>query len=211
MKVVNLLAEVDMEKCKGCNTCEKVCPVIAIKVENKKAVVNAERCRGCGACEQRCQFHAINMVKLKQPVLVQVDVSTVDYDDIVEICRGANLNPEQIICYCTATRAEEVAAAILEGAKSPEEISFLTGVRTGCNVECIQPVLRLLESAGIKPEPPKRGWQWYGRTVTVWDIPEEVKQKYASRGFYFDEDIKLLDAVVSAPLQGRRNTDASSD
>jgi ferredoxin len=211
VKVVNLLAEVDMEKCKGCKTCEKVCPVIAIKVENKKAVVDAERCRGCGACEQRCPFHAINMVKLKQPVLVKVDVSTVNYSDVIELCRGAKLNPEQIICYCTATRAEEVAAAILQGAKSPEEISFLTGVRTGCKVECIQPVLRLLESAGIKPEPPKRGWQWYGRTVTVWDIPEEVKQKYASRGFYFDEDIKLLDEVVSAPLQGRRNTDASSN
>ncbi len=27
MKVVNLLAEVDKDKCKGCKTCEKVCPV----------------------------------------------------------------------------------------------------------------------------------------------------------------------------------------
>ncbi|MGI6286644.1 Ion-translocating oxidoreductase complex subunit B [Moorella humiferrea] len=210
MKVVNLLAAVDAEKCRGCKTCEKVCPVLAIKVENRKAVVDAERCRGCAACEQRCPDYAITMVKREQPIVVKVDVDAVDYGQVEELCRRARLNPEQIICYCTATRAEEVAAAILQGARSPEEVSFLTGARTGCKVECIQPILRLLEAAGIKPEPPKDGWQWYGRTVTVWEIPEEVKRKYATRGFYFDEDIKLLDRVVAAPVQGRREPDASS-
>ncbi|BCV22037.1 4Fe-4S binding protein [Moorella sp. Hama-1] len=206
MKVVNLLAVVDAGKCRGCKTCEKVCPVLAIKVENKKAIVDAERCRGCAACEQRCPDYAITMVKREQPIVVKVDVSAVDYGQIEELCRRAKLNPEQIICYCTATRGEEVAAAILQGAKSPEEVSFLTGARTGCKVECIQPILRLLEAAGVKPEPPKDGWQWYGRTVTVWEIPEEVKHKYATRGFYFDEDIKLLDRVVAAPVQGRRDS-----
>jgi len=210
VKVVNLLATIDAEKCRGCKTCEKVCPVLAIKVENRKAIVDADRCRGCAACEQRCPDYAVIMVKREQPILVQVDVAAVDYSQIEELCRRAKLNPEQIICYCTATRAEEVAAAVLQGAKSPEEISFLTGARTGCKVECIQPILRLLEAAGIKPEPPKDGWQWYGRTVTVWEIPEEVKRKYASRGFYFDEDIQLLDRVVAAPVQGRREPDASS-
>jgi ferredoxin len=205
MKVVNLLAAVDVEKCRGCKTCEKVCPVLAIKVEDKKAIADAERCRGCAACEQRCPEYAITMVKREQPVMVKVDIDTVDYARVRDLCRCARLNPEQIICYCTATRAEEAAVAILQGARSPEEVSFLTGARTGCKVECIQPILRLLEAAGVKPEPPKDGWQWYGRTVTVWEIPEEVKHKYAARGFYFDEDIKLLDRVVAAPLQGRRD------
>ncbi|WP_003542214.1 4Fe-4S binding protein [Desulfotomaculum nigrificans] len=206
MKIVNLLAVVDNEKCRGCRTCERVCPVLAIKMENRKAVVDNERCRGCANCEQRCPYYAITMVKREQPIAVKVDVTAVDYALIEDLCRKAKFNPEQIICYCTATRAEEVAAAILQGAKSPEEISFLTGVRTGCKVECIQPVLRLLEAADIKPEPPKGGWQWYGRTVTVWEIPEEVKRKYASRGFYFDEDIKILDRVANAPLQGRSDS-----
>lgn len=211
MKEVNLLAVVDAEKCRGCKTCEKVCPVLAIKVENRKAIVDVDRCRGCAACEQRCPDYAVIMVKRDEPILVQVDVEAVDYSQIEELCRRAKLNPEQIICYCTATRAEEVAAAILQGAKSPEEVSFLTGARTGCKVECIQPILRLLEAAGIKPEPPKDGWQWYGRTVTVWEIPEEAKRKYASRGFYFEEDIKLLDRVVAAPVQGRREGHASAN
>ncbi|OAT86386.1 4Fe-4S binding protein [Desulfotomaculum copahuensis] len=203
MKVVNLLAMVDTEKCRGCKTCERICPVLAIKVENRVAVVDAERCRGCANCEQRCPDLAITMVKRDEPLVVKVDVGAVDYDRIMDICRRAKLNPEQLICYCTGTRAEEAAAAILQGAKSPEEVSFLTGARTGCKVECIQPILRLLEAAGIKPQPPKGGWQWYGRTVTVWEIPEAVKKKYASRGFYFDEDIKILDRVAAAPLQGR--------
>ena len=33
-------------------------------------------------------------------------------------------------------------------------------------------------------------------TVTAWDMPEEVKEKYNSRGFYFDEDRELLDRIV---------------
>ncbi len=203
MKKVNLLAVIDKEKCIGCKTCMKVCPVLAIKMEGRLAIVNDEMCRGCAACEQRCPDHAINMVKREQPIVVKVDVSSVDYALIEDLCRKAKFNPEQLICYCTATRAEEIAAAIILGADTPEKLSLLTGARTGCKVECIQPLLRLLEAAGVKPQPPEGGWQWYGKTVTVWDISEEVKQKYASRGFYFDEDIKLLDRVVAAPLQGR--------
>ncbi|MGB9662796.1 MAG: indolepyruvate ferredoxin oxidoreductase subunit alpha [Moorellaceae bacterium] len=206
MKVVNLLAVVDQEKCRACKTCERVCPVLAVAVVDRKAVVDADRCRGCAACEQRCPEYAITMVKREQPVVVGVDVGAVDYSRIQELCRKAKLHPEQIICYCTATRAEEAAAAILQGARSPEEVSFQTGARTGCKVECIQPILRLLEAAGIEPVPPKGGWQWYGRTPTVWEIPEEVKEKYASRGFYFEEDIKLLDRVVAAPLQERSDS-----
>ena len=119
----------------------------------------------------------------------------VPYDKIAALCIKANLNPEQLICYCTATRAEEVAAAILKGATSPEELSGQTGVRTGCKVECIQPVLRLLQAAGITPERPF-GCQWYGLTPTVWNIPEEVKAKYGSQGFYFEEDIELFKKVA---------------
>lgn len=204
MKLINLMAEIDREKCTNCKVCESVCPVLAIKRENREVVIEQARCHGCGACEQRCPYYAITMIKRDPPIKVGVDVNTVDYDKIIEICNKARLNPEQIVCFCTATRAEEVAAAILNGAKSPEDVSFMTGVRTGCKVECIQPVLRLLEAAGIELKPPKNGWQWYGRTATVWEISEKVKKKYSSRGFYFDEDLELLNKVVSARLQGGR-------
>ena len=35
----------------------------------------------------------------------------------------------------------------------------------------------------------------------MWDIPESVKQKYAGRGFHFEEDIALMEAVVASPAQ----------
>lgn len=204
MKVINMLAVVDHDKCTGCKTCERVCPVLAIKVMEGKAVVEDERCRSCHACEQRCPEYAITMVMRERPFVVSVDIGAVEYERVESLCRKARFNPEQLVCYCSATRAEEVAAAILQNAHTPEEISLATGVRTGCKVECIEPVLRLLEAAGIRPEPPKEGWQWYGRTSTAWDIPEKTKTKYASRGFYFDDDIRLLDRVAEAPLQGSR-------
>ena len=204
MRVVNQLAKVDTEKCNGCQTCAKVCPVLAIKIVDKRPVINSEMCRGCANCEQRCPEYAMAMVKREVPFTIYVDPTTVDSAELAALCAKARLNPEQIICYCTTTRAEEVAAAILKGAKSPEEISLQTGIRTGCKVECIQPVLRLLDAAGIEPVRPD-GFQWYGRTPTIWDIPEEVKKKYSSKGFYFDEDIKLLNQVAEAKTKGKED------
>jgi len=200
MKLISLKAVVDKDKCVGCGTCAKVCPTLAITIVDKKATVNEENCRGCAACNQRCPVYAIAMEKLAAPYTVGVEISDLPYADIEELCLKARLNPEQIICYCTATRAEEVAAAILKGARSPEDISRMTGIRTGCKVECIQPALRLLVAAGITPEKPP-GYQWYGLTPTVWDIPAEVKAKHSTRGFYFDEDIKLLEEVVNAKTE----------
>lgn len=203
MKLITLTPVVDSEKCKGCKTCVKVCPVLAIAMEDKLAVVDVERCRGCANCEQRCPEYAISMVLRDVPVVAKVELEGLDYDKIETLCRKAKFHPEQVVCYCTGTRADEVAGAVMRGAKTPDEISYMTGMRTGCKVECIQPILRILEAAGIDPKPTPGGWQWYGRTVTAWEIPEEVKKKYASRGFYFEEDIEILNRVVNAPLQGK--------
>lgn len=200
MKEVTMYAVLDEAKCTGCRNCERICPVLAIKVKDRKACVDLEMCMGCGNCEQRCPSYALTMAKREKSFTVGVDITDDIELQVNTLCRKARLHPEQIVCYCTATRAGEVAAAILGGARSPEEVSRATGVRTGCKVECIQPVLRLLDAAGIAPVPPKGGYQWYGKTPTVWDISEEVKAKYSKRGFHFDDDIKLLEKVISAPL-----------
>ncbi len=196
MRLVSLYAEVEADKCNACRTCERVCPTLAIAVgKDKKAHVDFEHCTGCGACEQRCPDYAIFMKRRAETKLLHVDPQQFDQQKIADLCNKARFNPEQIVCYCTETRAEEVAAAILAGAGTPEEISRATGIRTGCKVECIQPALRLLAAAGITPEKPK-GWQWYGITPTAWDIPESVKDHYSKRGFYFNDDIRLLDLVA---------------
>lgn len=196
MKRVTLVARVDMDKCKGCKLCEKVCPVYAIHVTDKKAKVNEADCRGCANCADRCPFYAVTMLKREEPFDIGVDVSKFDYNQIRTLCEKAHLNPEQVLCYCVGTRAEEVAAALLSGATTPEEVSSMTGMRTGCTIECIQPLLRLVEAAGFELVPNPNGYQWYGKTVTAWDLPEEVKEKYNDNGFYFDEDKKLLDKIV---------------
>lgn len=192
-------AQVDAHACVGCGICAKVCPTEAITLKNRKSVVSAERCLACGNCNQRCPAYAVTLVKLDEPRRVGVAVPEKARAHVDRLCREAGFHPSQVLCYCTATRAEEVAAAILQGADTPEEISFRTGLRTGCSVECIQPVLRLLDAAGISPTPPSGGWQWYGKTPNLRDIPDAVKEKYAKRGFYFDEDLALFSDIVASP------------
>lgn len=198
MKLVTLVPKVDDQLCTGCHICQRVCPTLSIEIPESVAVVDEATCAGCGACEQRCPEHAIEMVLRPQPRTLKVDVESVDYGRIREICRKARFHPEQVVCFCTGTRAEEVAAAILNGARSPEDISRSVGARTGCKVECIEPLLRLLHAAGISPARPKGGYQWYGLTPTVWEVPEPVKQRYSDRGFRFDDDARLMDKVASA-------------
>lgn len=196
MKHVTLKAVVDQNLCIGCKVCEKVCPVYAISVTDRKAHSDETKCMACANCADRCPRYAIKMVEREKPYDVGVDVSKFDYEKIRALCEKAHLNPEQVVCYCVGTRAEEIAAALLSGATTPEEVSAMTGARTGCTIECIQPMLRLVQAAGNELHPNPNGWQWYGVTVTAWDIPEEVKKKYNSRGFYFDEDRELLDKIV---------------
>ena len=159
-------------------------------------VYDEKRCLGCSNCEQRCPHQAITMAFRDDPFVVQVDMSTVDSKKVKELCRKAQFNPEQIVCYCSETRAEEIAAAILKGAKNPAEIGAMTGAASGCSVECIQPMLRFLEAAGIDPGAPQ-GTQWYGRTATIWEIPKEVVENPSYRKFHFQDDQDLLNKIVS--------------
>ncbi len=164
-------------------------------------VYDEKKCLGCSNCEQRCPHQAISMTRREDPFVVGVDLSGVDMTKVKEICHKARFNPEQIICYCTETRAEEIAAAILKGAQNPAEVGAMTGATSGCSVECIQPILRILEAAGIDPGKPQ-GTQWYGRTATAWEIPREIAEKPQYRKFHFQDDRDLLNRVVAK--EGRK-------
>ena len=148
-------------------------------------------CRGCGNCEQRCPALAIKMKPLETPFTVRVEVSQSDPRMIAELCQKAHLHPKSIVCFCTTTRAEEISAAILQGAKTPEEISLRTGARTGCSVLCIQPIFRLLEAAKAQYVRPIFPDIWYKSVPQIWDIPQKVRDKYDKVGFRFEEDIEF--------------------
>ena len=147
-----------------------------------------EDCRGCGNCEQRCPTLAISMKPLPEPFVVKVEPSQSDPKLIQELCTRAHLNPKSIVCFCTTTRAEEIAAAILQGAKTPEEISLKTGARTGCSVLCIQPIFRLLESARVPFTQSAVSHVWYKTIPNIWEIPQALKDRHDRSGFRFAED-----------------------
>lgn len=54
-------AEVDKEKCTGCETCVDDCPSEAISMAEEKAVIDAEACVDCGVCVDTCPTEAITM------------------------------------------------------------------------------------------------------------------------------------------------------
>jgi bacterioferritin-associated ferredoxin len=178
-----------------------VCPVYAITVKKKGEVevkIDENRCVGCWNCEQRCPEHAITMVPC-EPYRLGTDVSPFDYKEIATLCRKAHFHPKQVVCYCTASRAEELAAAILAGAKTPDEVVLATGIGAGCGIECNQPIQRFLEAAGIRFERRKESYQWYGRTTTIWEISPVVRADYPT--FRFEDDRELIDRIVNAPVE----------
>ncbi len=55
-------AVIDSEKCTGCGTCVKVCPMEAVTVQDKKSTIDYKRCIGCGVCVIKCsKFNAITL------------------------------------------------------------------------------------------------------------------------------------------------------
>ena len=202
MKVVNVHSKVNMELCKGCKTCEMVCPTYAITVKKKKDEVQVNlddrRCVGCWNCEQRCPEHAIEMVSC-EPYSLQTDITQFDYGEIERLCGKARFHPKQGVCYCSGSRAEELAAAILGGAKTPDAVVLATGIGAGCGIECNQPIQRFLEAAGLSFDRPKQSWQWYGRTTTAWEISRALKEDYPV--FRFEDDRKLLDRIADASIE----------
>jgi Pyruvate/2-oxoacid:ferredoxin oxidoreductase delta subunit len=185
MKKVYFQAEVDQNRCVGDKLCETVCPSGAIRIDDKKAHVDERRCVACNSCCDICSEKAVRLIPRPNPLLLRVDPKDVDQDELLQLCIEAHLHPRQFICLCTATRVDEVAAAILKRASSLEDITLMTGACSGCTIYCTEPLLRLLKVQGIEPDLEK-GRRLYNITPTLWDVPENVVRKYP--GYYLEED-----------------------
>lgn len=180
-KRVTMVAEIIGDKCTGCRLCEQVCATVAITMRPRNddeigpgkniAVMHDEHCYNIQSCLEICPDEAIVMRELEEPFEVQVDTNTVDQDKMKEICRQAKFGVSTVVCPCTGTTAGELAAAVLHGASTPDELSRMTGVRTGCSELCLQPMFDILAAGGHTEmqKNPKTGFQWYGRAGDLYD------------------------------------------
>jgi len=188
MKIVNFLAEVDSSKCKGDKLCEAICPTGAIRVFEKKAKVTDEKCVACTRCVDRCPERAVALVRRTEAMVVGTSAADVDGAEIRELCLKAHRQPDELICICTGTYAEEIAAAIIKGARSVREVALTTGALTGCQEFCVPVVQRMLKAYGV--DIAESGTPLtYDQSFSLWDIPETVQKKYP--GYYFKEDAEL--------------------
>lgn len=65
------LAQVDLDKCTGCGTCEEVCPAEAIFInDSNKSERIEDRCLGCGICAYNCADNAISLIT--KPRIVRI-------------------------------------------------------------------------------------------------------------------------------------------
>lgn len=158
-----------------------------------KAVIDSDKCQGCTICATRCPVETIEMKEREVPFRVGIEVKEIT-PEIEEICIKAHMYPDQVICYCHRVQAKEVAAAILAGAKTPEEVSQMTGVRTGCGVLCITTVLRLMIAGGMDPATRPPGNQWYGQGISIWTLPEETMKKF-DKDYYLLRDQEEMDKI----------------
>jgi NAD-dependent dihydropyrimidine dehydrogenase PreA subunit len=56
------VVEIDLEKCKGCQTCVDVCPMQVFEKDGDKVKASkSDSCIGCRACEVQCPVQAIKI------------------------------------------------------------------------------------------------------------------------------------------------------
>ena len=195
MRTVDKTARLDKSKCTDCGICVRLCPVLCIATvkngKTKSTVIDEDSCQACTICATRCPEYAISMIRRDRPFEVGIKVDQVT-DEIKEICQRAHMYPDQVVCYCHRVQAKEVVAAILAGAKTPEEVSQKTGARTGCGVLCITGIMRAIRAAGLELGAAP-GWQWYNMQTTIWNVPAEIAKKHP--GYYLDADRKAIDKM----------------
>jgi ferredoxin len=187
MKKIEYSVRMDKEKCNGDQLCANICPADAISMVDNKAVSDTELCVACFKCIDICPHDAVISYDRDVPRIAFVDPEEVDQEAIRELCVKAEVDQNEVLCWCTQTTAKEVAAAIIKGAKTPEEITVMTGIRSGCLIFCTVAILRM-----CKTHYPdfivERGDKYYNTLQTAMSVSEELIEKYPLFGIKQDQE-----------------------
>jgi Fe-S-cluster-containing hydrogenase component 2 len=204
MYKTSAIVSVTEDTCVGCRACYYVCPSEAITMVQRRAEVDESRCVGCFKCLEACiPYGAISIMRDPNPRTFRIPKEEIDQPGVEALCRSAQFHPKQWVCFCTFTTAGEIAAAILRGIRTPEELTLATGVRAKCGMWCLAPVMRLFKAHGVELERSKKDYRLYpdgdGSQVAIWTISDEVASKYPE--YYLEEDRKAVEeGEVKNPL-----------
>ncbi|OBI51993.1 4Fe-4S binding protein [Mycobacterium sp. E796] len=182
MKNVRQVVEIVDDNCTGCYRCERTCPTGAIEMVGPRkkalAVVAPEACIACFRCIDVCDDDAITVAELEQPRMVRTSTKTVDAQTLRQLCEKAGMDPNQQACLCSSTKVKELAAAVLTGASTFEDLARATGAASGCLLYCGVPMRRVLVAhlgENYNDSPHVRR---YDSDQVLLDVPEDAADAY---------------------------------